>query len=36
MIIEAYATWLGLSANDGSSLIAVSSALNFVGRILAG
>ncbi|KAG2220100.1 hypothetical protein INT45_005861 [Circinella minor] len=34
--LPSYATWLGLSANDGSSLIAIGSALNFVGRILAG
>ncbi|KAI9263145.1 major facilitator superfamily domain-containing protein [Phascolomyces articulosus] len=34
--LPSYATWLGLSSDQGSSLVAVSSALNFVGRILAG
>ncbi|KAI8147825.1 major facilitator superfamily domain-containing protein [Fennellomyces sp. T-0311] len=34
--LPSYATWLGLSDSEGSSLVAVSSAINFVGRILSG
>ncbi|KAI8982422.1 major facilitator superfamily domain-containing protein, partial [Mycotypha africana] len=34
--VPAYATYLGLSDSQGSSLIAVASALNFVGRFTAG
>ncbi|KAI9492181.1 major facilitator superfamily domain-containing protein [Zychaea mexicana] len=34
--LPSYATWAGLSDNDGSSLVAASSAANFVGRIVAG
>lgn len=34
--LPSYATYLGLSAAQGSNLIAVSSACNFVGRIITG
>lgn len=32
----AYSTWLGLTASDGTALVAVASAANVAGRILAG
>lgn len=35
-VCTAYATWLGLSASDGSALISVASTANIVGRVLAG
>ncbi|KAI8094764.1 major facilitator superfamily domain-containing protein [Thamnidium elegans] len=34
--LPAYATYLGLSATQGSTLIAVMSAANFIGRVLVG
>ncbi|KAI9263146.1 major facilitator superfamily domain-containing protein [Phascolomyces articulosus] len=34
--LPSYCTWLGLSDAQGSSLISVSSAANFVGRIICG
>ncbi|KAI9496140.1 major facilitator superfamily domain-containing protein [Zychaea mexicana] len=34
--LPSYATWVGLSPSEGSSLVAVSSAVNFAGRIVAG
>ncbi|KAI9323544.1 major facilitator superfamily domain-containing protein [Dichotomocladium elegans] len=34
--LPAYATWLGLTDSQGSSLVAVTSAMNFVGRIVCG
>lgn len=36
MCFVAYATWLGLSDKQGSALVAVTSAMNFVGRIICG
>jgi hypothetical protein len=35
-IILAYATYLGLSSSQGSALVAVIAASNFVGRIATG
>ncbi|KAJ8657042.1 hypothetical protein O0I10_007376 [Lichtheimia ornata] len=34
--LPSYATWLGLSDKQGSALVAVTSAMNFVGRIICG
>ncbi|KAI8394332.1 major facilitator superfamily domain-containing protein [Radiomyces spectabilis] len=34
--LPSYATFHGLSASQGSALVAVSSAMNFIGRVLAG
>lgn len=34
--LPSYATYLGLSASQGSALVAVSSACNFVGRVVTG
>ncbi|CDS12707.1 hypothetical protein LRAMOSA04893 [Lichtheimia ramosa] len=34
--LPSYASWLGLSREQGSALVAVSSAMNFIGRILCG
>ncbi|KAL1931420.1 hypothetical protein VTP01DRAFT_9562 [Rhizomucor pusillus] len=34
--LPSYATWIGLSDSQGSSLVAVASAMNFLGRILCG
>ncbi|KAG2195169.1 hypothetical protein INT47_006451 [Mucor saturninus] len=34
--IPAYATYLGLSDSQGASIVAVSSSMNFIGRLVAG